>query len=561
MSARTAPASPARIGGARQRAGALTRAAVRSATAARSLPAALRRAGPARWLAVPVGLVVAGVAVPLVYLVLRAAEADPAALAALVWRPRTLRLALNTVGLAAAVVALATLVATPLAWLAARAETARFPRAFRRFVTAAGVLPLALPGYVMATALLGATGPRGLLAGWPGVVLPRPAGFWGALAVLTLATFPYLFLNLRSALAGLDPVSEDAARSLGLGPWAVARRVVVPQLRPAWLAGALLVALHVVGDFGVVSLVRFETFSGAIYVQYTASYDRVYAAALALMLLAVAAAILAAEARLLGAARFARGDAARRPERVRLGWGTLPALAFAATVAIAAVGIPLATLVFWLGRAPVDVPRVLVALANSVSAAAPAALVATLLAVPIAVVGVRRPGGIGPRTARTVERVAYLGYATPPLALALAVVAFAVRAAPFAYQTLGLLVAAYVVHFLAEAVGPVRSALLQAPPAAEWAARSLGRSPWGAFRDATLPQVRGGLATSAAFVFLSVLKELPITLLLAPLGFTSLATGVWSAAGEALYATAAPYALVIVAVAGALVALLLARDR
>ncbi|HEX8299824.1 MAG TPA: ABC transporter permease subunit, partial [Rubricoccaceae bacterium] len=197
-----------------------------TARAVRGLAGALRRAGPARWLAVPVGLVVAGVAVPLVYLVLRAAEADPGTLVDLVWRPRTLRLAVHTLGLAAAVVAAATAIALPLAWLAARAETVRVPSAVRRAATAAGVLPLALPGYVMATALLGATGPRGLLAGWPGLVLPRPTGFWGALVVLTLATFPYLFLNLRSALAGLDPVSEDAARSLGLGPWAVARRVV-----------------------------------------------------------------------------------------------------------------------------------------------------------------------------------------------------------------------------------------------------------------------------------------------------------------------------------------------
>ena len=518
----------------------------------------VRAAGPAWWLAVPVGLVAMGVALPLVYLAVRAGEGDAAELAGLVWRPRTLRLVRNTLGLAGATVALATLVAAPLAFLAARADATPWPAAFRRAATLAGVLPLAVPGYVMAYALLGAAGPNGLIASATGIDVPRPAGFWGALVVLTLATFPYLFLNLRAALAGLDPAPEDAARSLGLGPWAVWWHVVVPQLRPAWLAGALLVALHALGDFGVVSLVRFETFSQAVYVQYSASYDRTYAAALALLLLALTLVVLWAEARLLGAARFERGAAPRRPERVRV--AAFPAAAFVALVSCVAVGLPLATLAFWLGRAPVDAARVGAALLNSVSAAAPAALIAVAFAVPVAVVGARQPGGMPRWASRAVERVAYLGYATPPLALALAFVVLAVRAVPWAYQTLGLLVAAYSVHFLAEALGPVRSALLQAPVASEWAARSLGRSPVRAFLDVTLPQLRGGLAAGGAFVFLSALKELPITLLLSPLGFTSLATGLWGAAGEGLYAVAAPYALALVGVAALLVALVLRRD-
>lgn len=503
-------------------------------------------------LAVPVALVVAGVAVPLVYLVVRAGEADPAVLADLLWRPRTARLAANTLGLALGTVALSTLLAAPLAWVAARADVP-----WRRAVTFVGVLPLAIPGYVMAYALLGAAGERGLVAEATGLVIPRPAGFWGALVTLSLASFPYLFLNLRAALSGLDPAPEEAARSLGLGPAAVLRRVVVPQLRPAWLAGALLVALHALGDFGVVSLVRFETFSQAIYLQYSASYDRVYAAALALILLALTAGLLALEARVLGAARFERGSAARTVPRVSLGAWTVPVLAGVVLVALVAVGLPLATMGFWLGRGAdagaVDWSGVAEALVNSVSAAAPAAILAAALAVPIAVVGVRRPGGISAGASRAVERAAYLGYATPPLALALALVVFTVRAAPWAYQTLGLLVAAYALHFLAEAIGPVRSALHQAPAAAEWAARSLGRSPVRAFWEVTLPQIRSGLGASVAFVFLGALKELPLTILLSPLGFTSLSMGVWGAAGEALYAVAAPYALVIVACAGGLV--------
>lgn len=511
------------------------------------------RPSAAWWLALPVGLVGLGVAVPLLYLAVRAGSAEPAVLAELLARPRTLRLAGHTLGLTAAVVAVSTALALPLAWLVERTDVP-----LRRLLAVLGVLPLAIPGYVMAYALLGAGGPTGLLGG---LGLPRPSGFSGALAALALSTFPYLFLNLRAALAGLDPALEDAARSLGLGRRAVAWRVVAPQLRPAWMAGALLVALHVLGDFGVVSLMRFETFSYAIYIQIAAAYDRVYAAALALVLVAITGGLLWGEARLLRRFRAERPSGSRHRERSALGVWRWPAFGGAALVAAVSVGVPLATLGFWLGRGtPGAGAAVLAATWDSVRLAGPAALVATLLAVPVAVVGVRRPGGLPAGAARAVERAAYVGYAVPPLAFGLALVVFSLAAAPWAYQTLGLLVAGVALHLAAEAVGPVRSALYRAPVSAEWAARSLGRSAWGAFVGVTLPQLRGGVAAGFAFVFLSAMKELPLTFVLAPLGFRPLAMGVWGAAAEALFAVAAPYALAIVAVSAGLVGLLLRRS-
>ena len=202
--------------------------------------------------------------------------------------------------------ALTTALGLPLAWLVTRTDL-RGRRAF----TLLGVLPLAVPGYVMAYALLATAGPNGTLAALTGLVVPRPSGFVGAWLALSLYTFPYLFLNLRSALLGLDPALEESARSLGVGRGAVVRRIVLPQLRPAFLSGGLLIALHVLGDFGVVSLMRFETFSYAIYLQYSASYDRVYAAWLALMLLALTGTLLLGEARLLRGQRFHR--AGHRP--------------------------------------------------------------------------------------------------------------------------------------------------------------------------------------------------------------------------------------------------------
>jgi iron(III) transport system permease protein len=173
-------------------------------------------------------------------------------------------------------------------------------------LTLLGVLPLAVPGYVMAYALLATTGEYGTLAQTLGVVLPRLSGYAGAVIALSLSTFPYLFLNLRTAFLGLDPALEESAQALGHNRWQVFVRIVVPQLRPAFLAGGLLIALHVLGDFGVVSLMRYDTFSYALYIQYAASYDRIYAACLALMLLILTGAILVLEARLLKGMLFHR---------------------------------------------------------------------------------------------------------------------------------------------------------------------------------------------------------------------------------------------------------------
>jgi iron(III) transport system permease protein len=504
--------------------------------------------------ALPVLLVVLGVLVPLAYLVVRALDAEPAVWAELVLRPRNLRLLGNTVALAAGVLAVTTAVAAPLAWLVTRTDL----RASRA-LTVIGVLPLAIPSYVTAFALLAATGPYGTLAEVFGWVIPRPSGFVGALLALSCYTFPYMFLNLRAALLGLDPALEESARALGASGGEVMGRVVLPQLRPAFLAGGLLIILHVLGDFGVVSLMNFETFSYAIYLQYAAAYDRVYAAWLALMLLALTGALLWGEARMLRNRRYDRAGtgAARRQRGARLGLWQIPAIAFAAAVAAVTVGLPLLTTIDWMGRGTETLPGAALASAlwDSTRGALPAALLAAFLAVPIAYLSVRRPG----KRTRALERVAYLGYATPPLAFALAIIFFALRGAPFLYQTLGLLVMAYALHFLAEALGPVRSALYQAPARVEEAARALGRSPLRAFFEATLPLLQRGLTVSVAFVFLSAFKELPITFLLSPLGFQTLAMGVWSASTEALYSVAAPYALVLIGSSTLLVGLLLAE--
>lgn len=503
------------------------------------------------WL--PSLIVVAGVVVPLLYLLLRAFEADWAELGDLVFRMRNLRLLGNTVGLLVGVLVASALLAFPLAWLTTRTDLPA-----KRAFTLLGVLPLTIPSYVMAYVLLATTGGYGTLAQLLGIATDRLSGYPGALLALSFYTFPYLFLNLRAALLGLDPALEESARALGYSPYEVFWRVILPQLRPAFYAGGLIIGLHVLGDFGVVSLMRFETFSYAIYLQYSAAFDRVYAAWLALMLLALTASVLYTEARLLRGVRLHRtGTGTRRiPALQRLGIWRLPVFGYLGSLGVMTFVLPLLTLLFWAGRGTGGIGDLGAALWGSVSASAPAAFGAALLALPIAYLSIRHPSA----STKLLERTAYFGYATPPLAFALAFIVFTLSTLPFIYQTLALLILAYALHYLAEGLGPIRSALYQAPPRLEEAARALGYGPLAAFFKATFPLLRRGLVVSIAFVFLACMKELPMTFLLSPPGFESLALKVWSYTNEAMFAEVAPYALTLMLFSSAFVGVLLLQE-
>ena len=532
---------------------------------------ALRRRPP--WfLTAPAALCTAGMLLPLAYLVIRAAEGDAQLLRETVFRQRTLSMLGNTMGLAAAVLATVTLLGLPLAWLTTRTDL----RA-RAWLTLLATMPLAIPGYLMAYALLSIGGEYGTARQLMGISVPRLSGFWGAWLALSLYNLPYMFLNLRVALQRIDPAIEEAARSLGHTPPRVFTGVMLPQLRPALMAGGLLVALHVIGDFGAVSLMRFETFSYALAQQFE-NNQHASAAWLGLVVVTITAVLLVLEVRFLRGLRLdPTGAAVTRVLRpVRLGRWTGPAYAFVFAIAAAGVLLPLLTIIYWSVR---SVERQAIAwepwwraLADSLSVAIPAAAVTSALAVPLAYLARRYPS----RASSALERSAYIGYATPPIAFALGLVFFTLllprtldgwglaaagAAVGSLYQSFALLIAAYALHFLAEAIGPVRSALYVASPRAEEAARSLGCGRFEAFVRVTLPLLRPGLVASAALVFLSVVKELPITYILSPLNFQPLSMRVWDYTNEAMYAQAAPYALTILVVSGAFVGLLLARGR
>ena len=517
------------------------------------------RPAPPAWL-VGAGLLVALLGLlPIAYLIIVAGSSDGAL--GLLLRDRTIGVLGRTLLLAATVTTASVLIGVPIAWFTTRTDLPA-----RRAWTILSILPLVVPSYVGGYAIVAAFGPRGALQSLLeplGVTrLPELYGFPGAALVLTLFSFPYVVLSVRGALLRLDPAYEEVSRSLGRGPWRTFWSVTLPQLRPAITAGALLVALYALADFGAVSLLQFDSFTRAIYVQYRASFDPTLAAVLALMLVACTAGVLLAESRLRGRARYhgSGGGARRSVTVVRLGAWRWPALAFCLIVVGLAVVVPIGTITFWLLRglaAGEALGLVLDAALNSVIASGLAAMLAVLASIPVAVLAVRHRGLLS----SVVERATYAGFALPGIVIGLAFVFVAARFLPAIYQTLPLLLVAYLVRFAPEAVGITRTSLLQVSPRVEEVARTLGRRPGAVLREVTLPIIRPGLAAGGALVFLTAMKELPTTILLAPTGFDTLAVRIWSATSEGFFARAAAPALLMVLVAAISLSLVLRQER
>lgn len=513
-------------------------------------------ARPVPWPLAIVGLAVAALALlPLVYLVVRASGAEAPALDFLL-RPRTIGVVGSTLALGLVVGAGTILLGVPVAWLTTRTDLPG-----RRTWAVLTAIPLAIPSYVVGFAFLAFFGPRGTLQGVlePFGVdrLPSIGGLLGATVVLTLVTFPYVSLATRAALLRLDPAVEESARLLGDRRFAVFRRVTVPIVLPAMAAGALLAVLYALSDFGAVSLLQFDSLSRAIYLQYGASFDRSLAAVLALVLVVLTFLLTFGEARLRSrAGSFAAPSRRRPPSIVRLGRWRWPSLAFLAAVVGLALVIPVGTIGWWLVRGLVQgepLRLVLDVALDSFVVGAAAAVLAVSLAVPVALLAARYRG----RLSAFVESAIYSGYALPGIVVALSMVFFATRALPPLYQTLALLVIVYAVRFMPQAIGGARSALVAAGPRLEEAGRTLGDGPVRAFTMLTLPYLRPALVAGVAVVFLTVVKELPLALLLAPIGFDTLATEIWDAASSGFYARAAAPAALLLALSIGTVAILL----
>ncbi|MBD0422713.1 iron ABC transporter permease [Streptomyces sp. TRM S81-3] len=470
---------------------------------------------------------------PLVYLSVRVGDAGWPRISSEVFTSRTGQLTARSVALAGLVTAASTVFGVTSAFLVTRTDLPA-----RRLFGVLAALPLAVPSYVAAFA-------------WVSTV-DGFEGFWAAALVLTLVSYPYVFLPVAAALTRADPAQEEVARSLGSGPWHTFSAVTLRQVRPAMGAGALLVALYVLSDFGAVSVLRTDVFTRAVFTSVSLGFDRTGALVLATVLVVITLLIVSGEQLTRRrAAHYARlGGAGRPPTRLRLGRLRWLAASGLAGMGALALGLPAASLARWFGEGvsrPGSLTGLATAAGNSFTLSAAGAGLTILLALPLGLLGARTPGPV----AVVLDRLAYLSHALPGLVIGLSLVFFGINVAYPLYQSVWLLALAYAALFLPLAVAAVGAAVLQAPPALEEVARSLGRRRFHVLRTVTVPLAAPGIGAGAVLVFLTCMKELPATLLLRPTGMDTLATELWSQTSVSAYAAAAPYAALLVLLAAA----------
>jgi iron(III) transport system permease protein len=499
--------------------------------------------GRGRWpLASGAGAAIAAglVLVPLIFLVVQAQQSGWSEVKHLLLRHSVAVLLWNTLRLTVACTALCAVIGVAAAWCVERTVLPA-----RRLWAVALVLPFGIPDFVVGF-------------GWVSID-PALHGYLAAVMIMTLSLYPLVYLPARMALANVDGGLEEAARSLGLGPWQTFLRVTLRQIWPAVLGGCLLVTLGLLAEFGAFEIVQYQTFTVAIFTEFKLGFDTVAASSLSLVLVLLSVAVLGGELILGGRSRTPRpGPGVRRaPARVALGRWTAPAIGGLGALSALALGVPLGSLVYWMLRgnsSTLPGTSILSAVGHTAAFGAAAAAISTALAVPVTALAMRHRN----RLTILIERLAYLPMALPGLVVALGLVSFSVRHAFALYQSSLELIIAYAILFLPLAVVGVRSVMGQASIRLEEVGRSLGSRPVAVWLRVTLPLIAPGLGAAFALVFISSATELTATLLLRPTGVNTLATQFWTYTTDFSYGAAAPYAVLMVAIS-AVPAYLLSR--
>lgn len=501
------------------------------------------------WGGVALGVAVA-VAGPLLVLPLSFLHrADTWEVAARLLPTAVSRSALLGVGVAAGTLLLGTSLAVLLSFY-------EFPG--RRVLAWAVVLPLGMPAYIFTFVLLGqydsANALRRAATAATGVevALPEIRSTGGAVAVLTLVLYPYVYLLARTAFVTGSPRLLEAGRTLGLSHLGAIRRVALPLARPALAAGTSLAVMEALADFGTVNLLGYRALPDAIYRLWYGAFDRRAALQLGAVLLGLVALMATVErlSRRRSVAQPAGGAAAIARRRLR-GWRAWIAALLPTALVAAVVAAPVAQLVLWAVdsvRTGTYDPALVANMRNSIMLALLTAMLTTGGAI-LVVFSVR----LAPTALRRVAlRVSTLGYAVPGSVAAAAVfmVANALGGLSGAVLTASLaaLVVAYCVRFTTLSLQATEARMAALPSSIDDVARSLGAGPGRLVGEIHLPLLLPAAATGAFLVFVEVLKELPATALLRPFGLDTLPIAIWEATKESLYEAAALPALILLAV-------------
>jgi iron(III) transport system permease protein len=443
------------------------------------------------------------------------------------FRALSLDLLRNTVALTAGVVAISATVGVAAAWCT---ERTRVPG--RRLWRVVLVLPVAVPDEVSGYA-------------WH-TLAPNLNPFAGATLVMALTTYPFVYLPVAAALRKSDPAMEDTARSLGAGAIRTFARVTLPLIRTAVIGGCVLVALTLLSEYGSFEILRYQTFTTQIFTVFQFNPDA--AGALSLPLVALALLVLG-----IDGAIPRRVVTRSAPRRLPLapGWSRRSLLCAGLLAALVGLGVafPIATVVYWIAQSHEATLPATATLSqatwNSLAYSGLGAAAAVSLALPVAMMSFR--GSTAVRA--TLERSTFITLALPGVVIALSLVYFATRFAYGLYETSGLLIAAYAIMHFPLALVCVKTSVVQTQARLVDVGHSLGRGRVAVFLRVTLPLLAPGLLAGFCLVFLMAVTELTATLVLAPIGVMTLATQFWAFQSAVSYGAAAPYALVMLALA------------
>lgn len=491
-------------------------------------------------------LVVLLAAIPLVFVVYSSSQLDAEGWVSL-WSSRLPGLLWNTLSLATLVGIGSIVLGVSAAWWVTRRD---FPG--RRIAIWLMVLPLTIPTYVFAhiyTNLFEENGWLGQL--WHFLFgsesgIPSLYNVAGVTFVLTLAGFSYVFLLVQDSLSRSQQNLEEAARVQGATPAQVFRRINLPLMRPAIAAGLALVVLHVLSDFGAVSMLRYQTFTLSIYLQMTGRFDYHAAAGLSLVLVSLSLTFLILERFFRNRQRYYGSSQAKRYTAPKATpFETVAIWFWLGLIALFAFVLPVLWMLIWSWEAWI---QDLISeefwgyVGNSLTVSALAATLTVVVALPVALYHARERSPLS----QAYLHISSVGFVLPGPVIALGILAFVLSQLDFIYGSLAVLVAAMLIRFLPLGIQAQEAAAQQLTPSIEEAGRSLGAGTLENLWHIVLPMIRGGMISAWVLVFIDTLKELPATLILRPTGFDTLPVRIWIEASEEMLELAAPAALMLV---------------
>jgi iron(III) transport system permease protein len=491
-----------------------------------SLPSrrASRRGRVNPWLTIVATAIGIVLLLPLAAVIVDAAQSGWAEFSSVLFRARSVSLLANTLALPLIVTPLSAGLGTAAAWF-----TERTALPGRRIWTVLLVLPVAMPDFIVGYA-------------WHSIA-PTASPLGAAVLVMTLSCYPLIYLPVAAALRRSDPALEEAARSLGLGTARTFFRVVLPSIRSAILGGCLIIVLVLISEYGAFEIVRFQTFTTEVFTEF--QVNPAAAGALSIPLVLIGVLVVVGEGLVPVPPASAR-PGMRRTSLIPLGRGGAGVFtAFAALVALA-VAVPVGALIYWLVTSQhTTLPAqatVWQATVTTCEYCAGGALLAVLLALPIALLAARGRGGIPV----IIERSTYLTLALPGVVIAVSLIFLSLRFVFAIYESSWLVMIGYAIITFPLALSCMKTSVRQAPARLTTVGRSLGRSAPYVFFRVTLPLIAPGLIAGFSLVFLTASTELTATLVLQPPDAMTLTTQFWAFQSESAYGAAAPYGLVII---------------